>query len=290
MGLVKIYRNGSYKVQINLDTGTRYYFGDSSKPDFPDSIDLKITQWCPHGCSFCYEESGGFGKHCNTDSLLKTLEVLPKVPLEVAIGGGSAPDHPDFKKIKNFLIDRGNIANLTITQRDLDRFDSDIYSGISGLGISVGSGLIIDPNIKIDGIKQIVFHVIAGITPLKDIQSLIDASQRVLVLGYKNMGRAKKESIPNLKDVESLLKRSIGRTMATIVFDDLSINQLNIRAAVVEDSWKTLYQGPEFSHSMFIDAVEEKFYPSSTDRTNGVLFSDMNILNYFSKNHVRDSY
>jgi len=293
MSLVKLYKNGSYKTQINLETGTRYYFGDTGSPDFPDSIDLKITEWCPWGCPFCYESSGTSGRHSYTSKLLSVLSELPKVPLEIAIGGGSAPDHPDFRIIKEFVTGRGNIANLTVTQRDLGRLNPEVFEGISGLGVSVGSGLVIDPKTEIPGPKQVVYHVIAGITPVSNIQKLVESSQKILVLGYKNLGRAKTDALPNLKETESYLKQVIRRnpTRATLVFDELSIQQLQIRKAVIESTWKMLYQGPEFSHSMFLDAVTGEYFPSSsTDRTSGVSWDSMKITEYFKKYHVRDSY
>ena len=54
------YINGNYFVQSDW-TGTKVKrtlrVGEDFNPDFPDSIDLKITNSCSHACPFCHEDS-----------------------------------------------------------------------------------------------------------------------------------------------------------------------------------------------------------------------------------------
>jgi hypothetical protein len=292
MSLVKSYRNGTYRVQINTETGSKYFFGnDLSEPDFPDSIDLKITDHCLCGCPFCYEGSNPKGQHASTRIIKEIFSCLPEEPIEVAIGGGDPLDHPELDEIINFLTDRGHIVNMTVSVYDIGRYIPR-DDKISGLGISLGS---IEPSeipyiVETHGWKQTVWHAIAGITPLKTITELLDRGDRVLVLGYKNMGRGRREVMPDLRPYEIFFKSRIHSAKPGILsFDELGVQQLRLSGTLMQNQWDLIWLGPEFSHSMFIDAVVGKFYPSSTDRKNGISWETQTVLSYFKKNHVKDS-
>ena len=286
MAKVKIYKNGSYKVQINTKTGTKFLIGDKFEPDFPDSIDLKITQHCDWGCPFCYESSGPKGKHANIDTIKKIFEKFPNEPIEVAVGGGNALDHPKFTEIVNFLKSKEFIVNLTVNYKDIPRLTPEVLKNISGLGISIGQG---EHPETIPKDIQIVYHVIAGITPIDRIKELLEDNQRVLILGYKNMGKAKTNKIPDMKKLEQFIKTWLHSSESGIlVMDNLAASQLNIKGALLQKDWEDLWMGPEFSHSMFVNAVEGKFYPSSTARGNGVSCSEIEIIDYFKRNHVKN--
>lgn len=53
------YKNGNYMVSINLKDGTKIRANnlDHFTPDFPESMDLKITDYCDMGCVFCLKPS-----------------------------------------------------------------------------------------------------------------------------------------------------------------------------------------------------------------------------------------
>lgn len=82
------YVNGNYTVDIYSDgTKTRTTEHDNFLPDFPESIDIKITDYCDLGCRFCHEMSTTIGKHSDLAMLLTILHKLP-IGIELAIGGG----------------------------------------------------------------------------------------------------------------------------------------------------------------------------------------------------------
>ena len=59
------YKNGNYRVIIMSD-GTKIRAiqdGTIPNPDFPENMDVKITNYCDIGCSFCYENSTINGCH-----------------------------------------------------------------------------------------------------------------------------------------------------------------------------------------------------------------------------------
>jgi hypothetical protein len=67
-----------------------------------------------------------------------------------------------------------------------------------------------------------------------------------------------------------------------ISFDNLAISQLRIKRHFTEEKWKEIFMGEDFSHSMYIDAVEELLAPTSRspERENW----EQGIIEYFQKN------
>ena len=59
------YQNGNYNVHLNLDNGTKIRENDLDffAPAYPESMDIKITNMCNMGCSFCHENSTPDGLH-----------------------------------------------------------------------------------------------------------------------------------------------------------------------------------------------------------------------------------
>lgn len=53
------YKNGNYYVRINLADGTKIRENDldNFRADFPESMDIKITNSCDMGCTFCLKPS-----------------------------------------------------------------------------------------------------------------------------------------------------------------------------------------------------------------------------------------
>ena len=284
--MVKSYKNGSYWVHINTETGTRVMLGDTRYPEFPDSIDLKITDCCRYGCPFCYENSGPLGRHASLADITRYFDRnFPIVPIEIAVGGGSVTENPEFTDIVKYLTGRGHIVNVTMSIPEALKTDM-TELGISGLGISLGdASWWTDDLVQVPGPKQVVYHAIAGITPVDVILDLLKLDQRVLILGYKNLGRAKTTKVPEMSDLEIAVKSWLheGDT-GTLAFDCLGTEQLGISGAVLRDDWNVLWQGSDFTHTMFIDAVSGIMCPSSTtDRSCGVHSTD--IIKYFKENH-----
>lgn len=50
------YRNGNYTVKLNTENGTKIRENDLDffDAEFPESADVKITNRCSNGCSFCF--------------------------------------------------------------------------------------------------------------------------------------------------------------------------------------------------------------------------------------------
>ncbi|NBP05736.1 MAG: radical SAM protein [Bacteroidetes bacterium] len=118
------YKNGNYFVSI-LEDGTKIREANDDKliADFPESLDIKITNYCDAGCSYCHEKSTIAGKHGDLDKAFDILKVLP-AGTELAIGGGDPMSHPDLEKFLIKLKNNNYIANITINEKHLDRYEA----------------------------------------------------------------------------------------------------------------------------------------------------------------------
>ena len=192
---------------------------------FPESLDVKITNYCDLGCKFCHESSTVEGKHGDLKKLKAVLISLP-AGVELAIGGGNPLDHPDLIEFLVWCQERGLICNMTVNQLHLKKHFATIETLleeklIKGLGISI-NGHHFD---KIKELKKlsnnIVYHVIAGVHDISILETLQEIGNcKVLILGYKIkiLGRGEKYSVIPLlidknikfgKKLESYVKFSI---------------------------------------------------------------------------------
>ena len=308
------YLNGNYVVRwrgLNLQKRC-LRLGEDFMPDFPDSIDLKITNKCSWGCPYCHESSTKDGESFDYDKTTKILSQLPELPIEIAIGGGDVLDAPDFKKLVKWLNDRGNKTRATVNIKDVlkrrEAFE-DSLKNVEAVGISLDSlpkfikscwkdqdSLLCTINGKPDLFVQeraYVAHIIAGVFPYKDLERLFNASYSVpvLILGYKQWGRAKDTALP--KDLEKfketlweliikMKNESYDRFVCgrTIGFDNLALEQLDIKSLLSEDEWERIYMGQEGGHSMYIDAVKGEYAMTSRSEER-VSWDSIGLLDYF---------
>ena len=73
--LIHTYKNGNYFVSI-FDDGSKVRYTDEDEfvACFPESIDMKITNYCDSNCPMCHELSNKDGKHASFEyQFLKTL-------------------------------------------------------------------------------------------------------------------------------------------------------------------------------------------------------------------------
>ena len=110
------YQNGNYTVSIDLNTGTKIRENDLDyfKADFPESMDIKLTDKCNMGCYFCHENSSPNG--ANGDILSNNFIDKLHPYTELALGGGNVLEHPDFYKFLIKCRDLKLICNTTLRQ------------------------------------------------------------------------------------------------------------------------------------------------------------------------------
>lgn len=300
MNILSQYQNGNSTTTIYEDgTRIRDYVGNNLILDFPENIDIKITNFCNMDsiCGYCHEMSNKNGVHGDLDILFDQLNELP-AGIELAIGGGSTTDHPDLEKFLNKCKTKGFICNITVNelhlnQKTCERILQYAENGlIKGIGISYRG--VAMKNIetfsilmKKNNYQHAVIHLIAGLDDHKTISLLKDYGfKKFLVLGYKTFGHGEKFYTENENDINKNLKmwfQQIARYFnqdIIISFDNLAITQLQIQRFFSTKEWDIFYQGDDFTCSMYIDAVEQKYAPTSRS-SDRVGFSKTSLSNYF---------
>lgn len=261
--------------------------GKEPIPEFPELIDLNITDKCMNGCEFCFRGCTEQGKHADIGFLLNVLNDCGTPSksghnrVEFSIGGGDILLYPELPKLLEHIHDLGHIANITISAKDIVRLFKQkkimkaIKDYVYGVGVSMTSVEDVSELKKLydkvcgkfSGQKSLclVAHVIPeylGVEKTKEIMDAIGKNKMfvpILMLGYKENGRGADCTWKKFTDEElnSLFKDrysvSIDTTFANRYFDWIDRN-FSYRHTI------TLNEG---EYSMYIDAVNEKAYKSS---------------------------
>lgn len=273
MKMIGSYKNGNVLTSILSDgTKIRETKDDEFIPAFAENMDVKITNFCDMGCKFCHEGSSTGGKHGDilNQKFVDTLHPYQ----ELAIGGGDATSHPDLIPFLKRLKAKKVIANMTVNQSHFEQKQDLIRQLVNekliyGLGVS-----LVNPTQKfIDLITQYdnaVIHVINGILSLDDINALADKNLKLLILGYKHLRRGNEwyeKDKANIKVKQTWLRDNLGdiiNRFKVVSFDNLAIEQLDVRRLLSEDEWNEFYMGDDGSMTYYLDMVEQKFARSST--------------------------
>ena len=280
------YKNGNYHVLLtNNGSKIRYNNVDFFEPEFPESIDCKISNRCNMNCPMCHEKSHVEGALANLNHpIFDSLQPYT----ELALGGGNVLDHPDLVPFLERMRERHVICNITV---HLDHFESAATkikywqeSGlVHGVGVSVNKVptdyqltlLRMNPNI--------VVHVIAGIVPLEALEKMSDCGLKLLILGYKEYGRgiAYVKNDPaiyaRIEQLEALLGGFKSKFLL-ISFDNLAISQLHIKEKISEEEWRIQYMGDDGQFTMYLDMVKEEYAKSSTSARKPIFSNDIRDL------------
>ena len=267
------YKNGNYYVTI-LSDGTKIRENnlDCFIPDFAESMDVTITKYCDGNCGFCYAGCSVEGKHGDIFSY-KFLDTLHPYT-ELALNGNDL-SHPDLDKFLEFLRDRKVIANMTVSQKhfmkNIDKLLEWSKSGlIHGLGVSFNT----QDSKFLEYAKlfpNLVIHVISGIISLDDLRFLGNNGIKLLILGYKKVGRGSLYYSQNQLVIElgiSFLKCELPELVSLfdiISFDNLAIDQLDVKNTFNISDGDVRYMGDEGEFTFYIDLVSGRFAMSSLE-------------------------
>jgi hypothetical protein len=238
------------------------------------NIDIRISTKCSFGrnpatgkglCDFCHESSTTDGVECDYKALMEKLTGLPK-GIELAIGCNELT--PDLYEFILWCSLQSYIVNLTVNQghimRDFYALKHLVENGfIKGLGVSYRSSLnFIVPEFILE-YPNTVFHVIAGIDTFDDVLSLKEKGvKKILILGEKDFGF--NEGKVDLKSYEHMAwywwVKKLFHEFDVVSFDNLALEQLNIKRFFTDEQWALFYQG---EHSFYINAVDKTFSASS---------------------------
>lgn len=265
------YKNGDYTV-ILADDGTKIRVNDLDNltPSFAESIDCTITTKCDGGCPYCYLGCNENGEHADLSQPF--FDTLHKGQ-ELALNGNDL-SHPDLLKFLVRMRRNGVICNITLNQKHFMKYAMSLKN-LATIGLVHGIGVSLTDSSDgklyeiLSSIPNTVVHVIDGLITKEDIDNMSDKGIKMLILGYKPIGRGKEyldrhkvEINNNIKYLRDNLKE-ISRHFDVVSFDNLAIEHLNVKSLVEKDRWNELYMGDEGQYTFFIDAVNKKFAVSS---------------------------
>lgn len=287
MNLLGAYRNGNYAVLLcNDGTKIRTNSLDNLTPEFPESIDMKISDRCDMGCPMCHEQSTKNGTLANLNHpLLDSLHPYT----ELALGGGNIFEHPGLLPFLARMRNQGVICNATVHVEHFNRYWNEIYTTarngfLHGVGISINEPPSRETIDRIKLIPNAVVHVIAGVVNEKTIDALTWEDIKLLILGYKDYGRGTKFLCSHSATVNRNIKwlednfDNLKCWFPLVSFDNLALEQLNIKDKVSPNEWERSYMGDDGSFTMYVDLVKEQYAVSSISERHDIFSSDIRDL------------
>ena len=268
---------------FNREDGSkmRISFGDNGlkstpeKATNPELCDLKITDQCNFGCTWCYQGSTPEGKHASREEIGAIARALGELHVfEVALGGGEPTEHPNFESILYDFKYHNIVVNFTTKSLSWLKEPGTgrtILSKIGAFAYSVGTAADVRklatamkkyPEFKE---KATVQHVVGTSASEDDFRKLLEACHknefRLTLLGYKTTGRGLMYQ-PKPLNWMGVLADIAPKKYLNVGVDTVLVDRHwdEMIAAGVPEWCLTRKEG---AFSCYIDAVERKMGPSS---------------------------
>ena len=238
------YINGNTHITLWSD-GTREMETEDNefKFDYPTNVDVTITHKCDNECKYCYLGCRKDGSHADLTKFNFFDTLNPGQELAINLNNC---DHPQLFEFLQKMRDKGVFVNGTVNQVDFENHA-----------------------LLIKALCDAVIHVINGLFTADDIEMLRDKGLKILILGYKNIGRGNEFQKQNeiiIQSRQEYLKNvlpTLFERFDVISFDNLAIDQLNVKQLLSPEEWERFYQGDEGTATFAIDLVTGKFSRNS---------------------------
>lgn len=122
---------------------------------FPELVDIKITDYCPYGCEYCYQDSTVDGRHADIQTIKDMAKYLSdNGTFELAIGGGEPTLHPNFDELIHYvkydlnMVINYTTRNLTYFKMPVEKLNEHLNS-IGGYAYSIDEKSDIDRFVKL---------------------------------------------------------------------------------------------------------------------------------------------
>ena len=265
------YINGNTHITLWSD-GTREMETEDNefKFDYPTNVDVTITHKCDNECKYCYLGCRKDGSHADLTKFNFFDTLNPGQELAINLNNC---DHPQLFEFLQKMRDKGVFVNGTVNQVDFENHAM-LIKALCDLNLLWGLGVSLNkpPEEFIKLIKNFpnaVIHVINGLFTADDIEMLRDKGLKILILGYKNIGRGNEFQKQNeiiIQSRQEYLKNvlpTLFERFDVISFDNLAIDQLNVKQLLSPEEWERFYQGDEGTATFAIDLVTGKFSRNS---------------------------
>lgn len=290
-------KDGDYWALFNRDNGAKVrmtFKGDdfTSMPErscAPELIDIKITDYCPFDCAYCYQDSTKEGKHGDKGWITSLAYQLKELNVfEVALGGGETTLHPNFVDILQSFRWNGIVPNFTTKslgwlrdkkQREpiLKLAGAFAYSCEKASDVKELAELIkknkIETNDGYANYRHVTVQHVVGVVDEAEFREILTTCAEnhlpITLLGYKQVGRGPKFGTkPSSKWFEIVseiaekqyLRVGIDTALADRHWDDLM-------TAGIKKQFLTRKEG---QFSCYIDAVQKTMNVSSYTEAPGV--------------------
>ena len=269
--IIAKYNNGNYKVVLMNDgTKIRYNNLDNLTPSFAESIDCTITTKCDGGCPYCYLGCNENGEHADLNQPF--FDTLHKGQ-ELALNGNDL-SHPDLLLFLDRMKSKGVICNITLNQKHFMKYAITLkvlenMGLVHGIGVSLTDSTDLNLYVNLEMFDNVVVHTIDGLLTKDDIKNMSDKNIKLLILGYKILGRGTDYYHTHKRDIQNNIAyirdniKKINQHFNVISFDNLALEHLDIKSHIPNKKWEKLYMGDEGEYTFFIDVVNKKFAISS---------------------------
>jgi len=277
-------RDGDHWTLFDRATGTKlrmsFAEGRAVEPEkaaTPELVDVKITDYCPYGCDFCYQDSTPEGRHAPMDRIQRlALAMWEMRVFEVAIGGGEPTLHPDFVEILKTFRASGIVPNFTtknLAWLNDNSLRPKILEHAGAFAYSVERWDDVEKLASLRDVyeipdRQLNCQYVMGTSSTADLRVLLREAKarhiRVTLLGYKENGRGADFKPRDYSDWVQVLKEvheedgwglKVGIDTALAAEFQSQLGDLGV------PRW--CYEVLEGKFSMYVDAVAWKTARSS---------------------------
>ena len=145
----KDYMNNEWVI-FNKMSGTKIRFSftkgkdfatTTTKADTPELVDIKITDYCPFNCAFCYQDSRPTGKNETKIGMWTLANILSDLKVfEVALGGGEPTLAKNFAQTVETFYRKGITPNFSTKNLEFfrDHRNYKTLEMVGGVAVSVG--------------------------------------------------------------------------------------------------------------------------------------------------------
>lgn len=316
-------KDKDYWTVFNRTNGEKVRFSFTSdiaptKATAPELADIKITDFCPYDCDFCYQNSTLKGQHAKMEDIEKIVKELAKNQVyEVALGGGETTLHPNFVEILKLFKENDIVPNFTTKNFNLLRQSNatDIVEHCGAMAFSVQS---VDDIFKVKSAfmdfeqqnkietdsygynrkdnktspwsPKITFQMVMGVMDDKEFESMInlitDFGARVTLLGYKDNGRGSSFAPHDYSNWLDFIAETKESNNITVSIDTALATEFE-KEILAKDIDKRTFHTNEGAFSVYIDAVKMRFYPSSYVGLENSVSFDKDWLKGYENMNVR---
>jgi hypothetical protein len=297
-------------VLFNRSTGfrVRMTFNDTLPEivysETPELVDVKITDKCDTGCTYCYMGSTPSGAHASNAALDKLAKELAEMRvLEVAIGGGEATLHPYLSVFAQSLRSNHVVPNITTRNVDFvlglvkDRgpwgavaFSVDTAEQVTALAELVEATRKSSGKDRYAPSISISIQYVVGLTTNEAIlrgifKACRDARFRITLLGYKTTGRG---LLFKQKAALDWFRVAKEENMTHLLGIDTTLARVHVEGLVQEGVDPRTITQHEGQFSCYVDAVAGRMRMSSYDNQEGIDITKRSLHDAWDMLHGKD--